>query len=342
MRCRRAGPGRGRGAVRRGRTRTAQQQSDPRPDGAELAPGQPPASSTCSVPTTPTAGWPGRRARPLASSRRTPCPPVPASAAPPARAPVASAEHQVVPRAPERLLDVLAVLRAPGLDLEDHLHLVHPQARRQPLVADLEHVGAEPGEQREQRRRASPGSRGRGSGSRGTARRRTARAAAAWTAAADRCCRRRAPPRPAARSRRAPRASAATPAAPAGSTTCLARSRQSSRARASAASDTVTIRSSDAARMLNGMSPGRCTAMPSAIVGPPTTCTGSPAATEATSPGTASACTPTTRTSGSSECTATVIPAASPPPPTGTTTVRTPGHCSMISKPSVPWPATMS
>ena len=78
------------------------------------------------------------------------------------------------------------------------------------------------------------------------------------------------------------------------------------------------------------------------MVGLPTTCTGSPAATEAASPGTASVCTPTMRTSGSRECTATVIPAASPPPPTGTTTVRTPGHCSMISKPSVPWPATMS
>jgi len=41
-------------------------------------------------------------------------------------------------------------------------------------------------------------------------------------------------------------------------------------------------------------------------------------------------------------CAATVMPAASPPPPTGTTTVRTCGHCSMISTPSVPWPATMS
>ena len=90
------------------------------------------------------------------------------------------------------------------------------------------------------------------------------------------------------------------------------------------------------------MSPGRCTAMPSAIVGAPTTCTGPPAATEAISPGTADAWTPTTRTAGSSDCTATAIPAASPPPPTGTRTVRTSGHCSMISKPSVPWPATMS
>ena len=64
--------------------------------------------------------------------------------------------------------------------------------------------------------------------------------------------------------------SAATPAAPAGSTTCFARSRQSSRPRASAASDTATIRSAAQARIANGMSPGRCTAIPSAIVGAPT------------------------------------------------------------------------
>ncbi len=90
------------------------------------------------------------------------------------------------------------------------------------------------------------------------------------------------------------------------------------------------------------MSPGRWTAIPSAIVGSPTHCTGCPSAIDATIPGTAAACTPTILTSGSSDCTATVTPAASPPPPTGTRIVRTCGHCSMISKPSVPWPATMS
>ncbi len=90
------------------------------------------------------------------------------------------------------------------------------------------------------------------------------------------------------------------------------------------------------------MSPGRCTAIPSAIVGSPTTCTGWPSAIEAIIPGTAAACTPTILTSGSRECTATVMPAARPPPPTGTRIVRTCGHCSMISNPSVPWPATMS
>ena len=70
--------------------------------------------------------------------------------------------------------------------------------------------------------------------------------------------------------------------------------------------------------------------------------TGCPAARDAGYAGTDSACTPTIRTAGSRLFTATVIPAASPPPPTGTRIVRTCGHCSMISKPRVPWPATMS
>ena len=36
------------------------------------------------------------------------------------------------------------------------------------------------------------------------------------------------------------------------------------------------------------------------------------------------------------------MPAANPPPPIGTTIVCTSGTCSMISSPTVPWPATMS
>ena len=90
------------------------------------------------------------------------------------------------------------------------------------------------------------------------------------------------------------------------------------------------------------MSPGRLTAMPSAMVGLACTDSGCPAASEPGYGATASACAPTTWISGSRPLTATVTPAASPPPPTGTTTVRTCGHCSMISKPRVPCPATMS
>ena len=60
--------------------------------------------------------------------------------------------------------------------------------------------------------------------------------------------------------------SAATPAAPAGSTTSFARSRQSSRARDSDSSETVTTSSTRSRTSANGTSPGRPTAMPSAIV----------------------------------------------------------------------------
>src|SRR5580693_437914 len=169
---------------------------------------------------------------------------------------MASAERQVIACRPQPVLDPLAVLGTAGLDLQDDLDLVHPQGRRQPLVADLEHVPAELGDQSEQ----------------GGERARVVR----------------------------------HPAAPAGSTTCLARSRQSSRPRASAASDTVTIRSAAQARIENGMSPGRWTAIPSAMVGSPMHCTGCPSAIDATIPGTAADCTPTIFTSGSSDFTATV------------------------------------
>ncbi len=52
--------------------------------------------------------------------------------------------------------------------------------------------------------------------------------------------------------------------------------------------------------------------------------------------------TPMTRTSGRCALTAAAMPASKPPPPAETTTVRTSGHCSRISRPQVPWPATMS
>ena len=48
------------------------------------------------------------------------------------------------------------------------------------------------------------------------------------------------------------------------------------------------------------------------------------------------------RMPGSCALAAIAIPDASPPPPTGITIVRTSGHCSMISRPTVPWPAITS
>ena len=81
--------------------------------------------------------------------------------------------------------------------------------------------------------------------------------------------------------------------------------------------------------MPNGMSPGRLTAMPSAMVDLASMDTGYPAASEPGHGATASAWTLTTSISGSRFLTATVIPAARPPPPTGTTIVRTCGHCTL-------------
>ena len=74
-------------------------------------------------------------------------------------------------------------------------------------------------------------------------------------------------------------------------------------------------------------SPGCFTAIPSAIVKP-----GPPGSVPA-------AWTPTIFTPGSRDFSASAIPAASPPPPTGITTVCTSGTWSAISSPIVPWPA---
>ena len=67
------------------------------------------------------------------------------------------------------------------------------------------------------------------------------------------------------------------------------------------------------------MSPGRCTAMPSAIVVPRSITTGRPAASEGGQAAQPAACTPITRMSGRSALTATAMPESRPPPPSGTT-----------------------
>ena len=116
--------------------------------------------------------------------------------------------------------------------------------------------------------------------------------------------------------------SAATAAAPAGSTTILARSISASSARDSDSSETVTISSTWSRTAAKVMSPGRPTAMPSAIVRH--RLQRPPGRRRASEPGYAAApaaCTPTTRTSGRSALTAIAIPASSPPPPVGTSTV---------------------
>ncbi len=105
---------------------------------------------------------------------------------------------------------------------------------------------------------------------------------------------------------------------------------------------TVIICADSPARMAVVRSPGRATAMPSAMVAAAVTVTGWPAASEPGIGATASACTPISRAPGSRVLAATAMPAASPPPPTGTTMVRTSGHCSAISRPTVPWPAITS
>ena len=89
-------------------------------------------------------------------------------------------------------------------------------------------------------------------------------------------------------------------------------------------------------------SPGRLTAIPSAIVSAESAATGSPRRSDSGYGAHAATCTPTTSTSGRADFTAIATPAASPPPPTGMTTRARSGTCSSSSSPSDPWPATMS
>ncbi len=91
-----------------------------------------------------------------------------------------------------------------------------------------------------------------------------------------------------------------------------------------------------------GASPGRPTAIPSAMVAIDSSRIGWPAASEGGYAAADSACTPTTRTDGSTDLTASATPASRPPPPVHTTTVRTSGILAMISRPTVPWPAMTS
>src|SRR6218665_2933899 len=75
---------------------------------------------------------------------------------------------------------------------------------------------------------------------------------------------------------------AATDTAPAGSTTSLARSSRTRSARAISSSDTVTIWSTNSCTRGKVISPGRYTAIPSAMVGTTATCYGDPARNNST------------------------------------------------------------
>ena len=106
-----------------------------------------------------------------------------------------------------------------------------------------------------------------------------------------------------------PASSAATPTAPAPSTTSFARSSSSTIASQISSSVTLTRSSSVWSRIALVSSPTDLTAIPSAIVQPSWP-----------------AWTPTIRSSGFTARSASEIPDARPPPPTGITTVCTSGH----------------
>ena len=89
-------------------------------------------------------------------------------------------------------------------------------------------------------------------------------------------------------------------------------------------------------------SPGRLTAIPSAIVSTDGAGTGSPRRSDSGYGAQAATWTPITSTSGRAALTAIAMPEHSPPPPTGTTTRARSGTSSSSSRPSDPWPATMS
>ena len=139
-----------------------------------------------------------------------------------------------------------------------------------------------------------------------------------------------------------PPKTAATPTAPAPSTTSFAFSISSTIASATSSSGTTTTSSNHERISESVRSPGRLTAMPSAIVSFDGAATGSPRRSDSGYGAMLSTCTPTISTSGRADFTATAIPDASPPPPTGTTTFARSWTSSSSSNPSVPWPATTS
>ena len=107
-------------------------------------------------------------------------------------------------------------------------------------------------------------------------------------------------------------------------------------------SPTVTSSSTVSRTIGNVSSPGRFTAMPSAIVSTRVTGSITPQPHARTIGSQPAAWTPTIRTDGCSARSAIATPDSSPPPPHGTTTTSRPGTCSASSSPIVPWPAITS
>src|SRR5256885_1887505 len=145
--------------------------------------------------------------------------------------------------------------------------------------------------------------------------------------------------------RTAPERSAAVVAAPDGSTArwhCRQRNCTASRSASSSTSTTPASRSRCAVRCAKGTAPTLSVINPSARLAVRSSRTGRPAASERVSLGAPAGSTPHTRAWLPAAARPVTTPAISPPPPTGTTTVRTSGSCWAISMPTVACPATIS
>ena len=135
---------------------------------------------------------------------------------------------------------------------------------------------------------------------------------------------------------------AATPTAPAPSTSNLLRSMRSRTAAIISSSFTRTTSSTRRWIIEKVSSPGRFTAIPSAMVAIVGRVDSSPASREVRQLDAPAACTPMIVILGRSARAAIAIPAMRPPPPMGTTIASASGKSLNISKPSVPCPAITS
>ena len=133
--------------------------------------------------------------------------------------------------------------------------------------------------------------------------------------------------------------SAATPAAPAPSATIFCCSTRTWTAVSIWPSSTSRMSATSSSMIGRVSAPGFLTAMPSASVWPPAL--GANSLTAWYMDGNSSAWTPIISISGLTDLAAIAMPEMMPPPPIGTTMVSSSGWSSSISKPMVPWPATI-
>ena len=212
-----------------------------------------------------------------------------------------------------------------------------------PLVLDVEHVGAAAGQHREQPGQLAGTVRERRRAATGSGRPRRGRGGSPCRAAAGRRCRPTARPRPAARNDvgvvqhrgdagRARRLD--DQLGPLQAQQQGARQRRPPRRSRRGRPGLRTWRERVLARRRDGDAVGHRRH--------PLSATGWPADRRAGKAAAPAAWAATTSTSGRSPLTAAATPATSPPPPVQTTTVRTSGHCSSTSRPTVPWPAMTS